>query len=181
MKQCTTIVANLAEELAEILAEMLGQKSNFFKENCVPSMCYIRMNRYPACPFSPQVFGLMPHTDSDFLTILHQDHVGGLQVLKDGKWIDINPKQDTLIVLIGDLFQAWSNGVYKSVEHRVIANKQFERFSTAYFLCPSYETMIESRGESSVYKRFSFREFRQQVQDDVKRYGHKIGLSRFIL
>ncbi|CAH1448337.1 unnamed protein product [Lactuca virosa] len=181
VKQYAMIISKLANELAEILAEMLGQKSDFFKENCVPSMCYIRMSRYPACPFSPEVFGLMPHTDSDFLTILHQDHIGGLQVLKDGKWISVNPKQKTLIVIVGDLFEAWSNGVFKSVEHRVIANKQFERFSTAYFLCPSFETMIESSEKSLIYKRFSFREFRQQVQDDVKRYGRKIGLSRFIL
>lgn len=181
MKQYAEIVSNLSVELAEILAEMLGRKSNFFRENCVPSMCYIRMSRYLACPYSPQVFGLMPHTDSDFLTILHQDHIGGLQILKDQKWINVSPKQDTLIVFIGDLFQAWSNGAYKSVEHRVIANKQFERFSAAYFLCPSYDTVIESCSESLVYKRFSFREFRQQVQDDVKRYGHKVGLSRFIL
>ncbi|XP_024989008.1 gibberellin 2-beta-dioxygenase 8-like [Cynara cardunculus var. scolymus] len=181
MKQYATIVSNLAEKLAEILAEKLGQTSDFFKKNCVPSMCYIRMSRYPPCPVTPQVLGLMPHTDSDFLTILHQDQVGGLQLQKNGKWINVHPNQETLLVIIGDLFQAWSDGVYKSLEHRVVANKQYERFSTAYFLCPSYETVIESCGESSVYRRFSFREFRQQVQDDVKRFGHKIGLSRFIL
>ncbi|GKB67240.1 gibberellin 2-beta-dioxygenase 8 [Tanacetum coccineum] len=45
---------------------------------------------------------------------------------------------------------AWSNGTYKSVEHRVVANKHFERFSTAYFLmCPSYDTIIESCDEDS--------------------------------
>ncbi|GJS94640.1 ribonuclease H-like domain-containing protein [Tanacetum coccineum] len=133
--------------------------------------------RYPSCPISPHVFGLMPHTDSDFLTILHQDHIGGLQLLKNGKWIAVNPKQETLIVIIGDLFQAWSNGTYKSVEHRVVANKHFERFSTAYFLCPSYDTIIESCEETSIYRRFSFKEFKQQVQDDVKSFGQKIGLS----
>ncbi|PWA73824.1 gibberellin 2-oxidase 8 [Artemisia annua] len=181
MKEYTNIVSILAEKLAEILAEKIGQKPKFFEENCVPSMCYIRMSRYPSCPISPHVFGLMPHTDSDFLTILHQDHIGGLQLLKNGKWIAVNPKQETLIVIIGDLFQAWSNGTYKSVEHRVVANKLFERFSTAYFLCPSYDTIIESCDETPVYRRFSFKEFRQQVQEDVKNYGHKIGLSRFLL
>ncbi|KAI3800311.1 hypothetical protein L1987_28398 [Smallanthus sonchifolius] len=181
MKQYAKIVSNLAEKLAEILAEKLGQKPEFFKENCLPSMCYIRMSRYPFCPISPHVFGLMPHTDSDFMTILHQDHIGGLQLLKNGKWIAVKPKQETLIVIIGDLFQAWSNDVYKSVEHRVVANKHFERYSIAYFLCPSNETVIESCGESSTYRRFSFGEFRQQVQDDVKRSGHKVGLPRFLL
>ncbi|GKB94887.1 gibberellin 2-beta-dioxygenase 8-like protein [Tanacetum coccineum] len=181
IKQYASIVSILAENLAEILAEKMGQKPKFFKENCVPSMCYVRMSRYPSCPISPHVFGLMPHTDSDFLTILHQDHIGGLQLLKNGKWIAVNPKQETLIVIIGDLFQAWSNGTYKSVEHRVVANKHFERFSTAYFLCPSYDTIIESCEETSIYRRFSFKEFKQQVQDDVKSFGQKIGLSRFIL
>lgn len=105
MKQYAKIVSNLAEKLAEILAEKLGHNLGFFKENCVPSKCYIRMSRYPICPISPHVFGLMPHTDSDFLTILHQDHIGGLQLLRSGKWINVNPKQETLTVMIGDLFQ----------------------------------------------------------------------------
>nr|XP_043620392.1 gibberellin 2-beta-dioxygenase 8-like [Erigeron canadensis] len=181
MKQYATIISNLADKVAEILAEKLGQKPNIFKENCMPSMCYLRMSRYPACPVSPHVFGLMPHTDSDFLTILNQDHIGGLQLLKNGKWIDVKPKREILIVIIGDLFQVWSNDVYKSVVHRVVANKHFERFSTAYFLCPSYETVIESCGESSNYMPFNFREYKQQVQDDVKRFGNKVGLPRFIL
>jgi gibberellin 2-oxidase len=63
------------------------------------------LNRYPACPISSEIFGLVPHTDSDFLTILSQDEVGGLQLMKDSKWVAVNPNQDALIVNIGDLFQ----------------------------------------------------------------------------
>ncbi|KAK9051834.1 hypothetical protein SSX86_028462 [Deinandra increscens subsp. villosa] len=181
MEQFATAVSNLAETLVEILAGELGHKYDFFKDNCLPSTCYLRMNRYPPCPVAPEVFGLMPHTDSDFLTILYQDEIGGLQLVKDGKWISVKPNKEALIINIGDLFQAWSNDVYKSVEHRVVANKRTERFSTAFFFCPSYDTMIQSCVENSIYRNFSFKEFRQQVQDDVKRYGYKIGLPRFIL
>ncbi|KAI8000275.1 Gibberellin 2-beta-dioxygenase 8 [Camellia lanceoleosa] len=181
MEQFATTVSDLAQKLAEILAEKMGHKSTFFKENCVPSTCYLRMNRYPPCPISSEIFGLIPHTDSDFLTVLHQDQIGGLQLVKDGKWIAVKPNPDALIINIGDLFQVWSNGVYRSVEHRVVANKKMERFSTAYFFCPSYDTLIQSCVEPSIYRRFSFREFRQQVQDDVKRFGHKIGLPRFLV
>ena len=67
--------------------------------------------------------------------------------------------------------------MYKSVEHRVVANPLHERFSTAYFFCPSYDTVIES----GVYRSFSFGEYRKQVQEDVKIFGHKIGLTRFLL
>ncbi|CAA7054627.1 unnamed protein product [Microthlaspi erraticum] len=170
----------LAYKLAEVLAEKSGRRSNFFKENCVRNTCYLRMNRYPPCPKPSEVYGLMPHTDSDFLTILYQDQVGGLQLIKDNKWIAVKPNPRALIINIGDLFQAWSNDMYKSVEHRVMTNPTVERFSTAYFLCPSYDAVIECSSECPAYRNFSFREFRQQVQEDVKKLGFKVGLPRFL-
>ncbi|XP_022139829.1 gibberellin 2-beta-dioxygenase 8 isoform X2 [Momordica charantia] len=186
MEEFAGKVSSLAQKVAEILAENLGSSSKFFVENCVGSSCFLRMNRYPPCPVPGpgQIFGLMPHTDSDFLTILHQDQVGGLQLLKDARWIAVKPNPDALIINIGDLFQAWSNDVYKSVEHRVVTNPKVERFSVAYFFCPSNETVIKSECENeaaAVYKRFSFREFRNQVQEDVRNHGYKIGLPRFLL
>ncbi|KAL0535170.1 hypothetical protein IC582_029494 [Cucumis melo] len=181
MEEYAGKVSRLAQKLAEILGENLGRSSKFFIENCVPSTCYLRMNRYPPCPVQGQIFGLMPHTDSDFLTILHQDQVGGLELVKDGKWIAVKPNPQALIVNIGDLFQVWSNDEYKSVEHRVVTNSRKERYSIAYFLCPWSETVIKSKSEPGVYRRFSFREFRNQVQEDVRKYGYKIGLPRFVL
>ncbi|KAK8488245.1 hypothetical protein V6N13_120052 [Hibiscus sabdariffa] len=70
--------------------------------------------------------------------------------------------------------KAWSNGFYISVEHCVLTHPTEERFSVAYFLCPSYDTVIESCSQPSVYSKFSFREYRQKVQEDVQRYGHKV-------
>ncbi|KAF7840671.1 pyruvate, phosphate dikinase regulatory protein 1, chloroplastic [Senna tora] len=180
-QQFASTVSNLAQTLASILAENMGHKSTFFEENCLPSTCYLRLNRYPPCPMASQVHGLMPHTDSDFLTILHQDQVGGLQLVKDGKWIAVKPNPHALIINIGDLFQAWSNGVYKSVEHRVMTNPRVERFSTAYFFCPSNDTVIESCIEPPMYRKFSFMQYRQQVRQDVQNLGSKIGLPRFLI
>ncbi|CAN8325460.1 unnamed protein product [Cochlearia groenlandica] len=170
----------LAYTLAEVLAEKAGRKLNFFRENCVRNTCYLRMNRYPPCPKPSEVYGLMPHTDSDFLTILYQDQVGGLQLIKDNRWFAVKPNPSALIINIGDLFQAWSNDIYKSVEHRVMTNPTVERFSTAYFLCPSYDAVIECSSDCPAYRNFSFGEFRQQVQDDVKMLGFKVGLPRFL-
>ncbi|KAH1036042.1 hypothetical protein GYH30_055820 [Glycine max] len=182
IQQFATQVSILSKTLADILAEKMGHKSTFFEENCLPRSCYIRLNRYPPCPLASEVHGLMPHTDSAFLTILHQDQVRGLQMLKDGKWIAVKPNPDALIIIIGDLFQAWSNGVYKSVEHRVVTNPKLERFSVAYFFCPSDDTVIESCStEPSLYRNFSFGEYRQQVREDVHNLGYKIGLPKFLL
>lgn len=113
IQQFATQVSILSKTLADILAEKMGHKSTFFEENCLPRSCYIRLNRYPPCPLASEVHGLMPHTDSAFLTILHQDQVRGLQMLKDGKWIAVKPNPDALIIIIGDLFQVIINIIMK--------------------------------------------------------------------
>ena len=43
------------------------------------------------------------HYDTGLITILSQDDVGGLQVLRpsDKKWIDIPPQEDTLVINTG--------------------------------------------------------------------------------
>jgi isopenicillin N synthase-like dioxygenase len=76
--------------------------------------------------------------------------------------------------------QAWSNNLYKSVEHKVVANAAAERFSAAYFLCPSYDSLVGTCGEPSPYRDFTFGEYRRKVQEDVKRTGRKIGLPNFL-
>ncbi|KAI4333812.1 hypothetical protein L6164_018573 [Bauhinia variegata] len=175
-----TTAAHLAETLAEILAQKLNIKSGYFQENCLPNTSFVRLNRYPSCPIPSKVFGLLPHCDSSFLTIVYQDQVGGLQLLKDGKWVGVNPNPQALIVNIGDLFQAISNGVYKSIKHRVAASDKVERFSMAYFYCPSNEAVIQSYGTPAMYRKFTFREYKQQTEKDVKDTGDKVGLSRFL-
>ncbi|MCL7051896.1 hypothetical protein MKW94_012543 [Papaver nudicaule] len=186
IEKFTTTLSELALKIAEVLAENVGCDAKglagYFAENCSEKTCYLRLNRYPPCPISSdQVVGLMPHTDSDFLTILYQDQVGGLQLVKDNKWVTVKPNPQYLIINIGDLFQAWSNDLYKSVEHRVMTNNKFERFSAAYLLCPSHDTVIQSKGGPPLYKKFSFGEFREQVQEDVRKLGRKVGLPRFRL
>ncbi|KAJ7948478.1 Gibberellin 2-beta-dioxygenase 8 [Quillaja saponaria] len=176
-----TRVSRLAESLAEILAQKSGIKSSYFQENCLPNTSYLRLNRYPPCPFSSKVFGLLPHSDSSFLTIVYQDRVGGLQLMRDGKWFGVKPNPNALIVNIGDLFQALSNGVYKSIKHRVVAAEKVERFSVAYFYCPSNNAVIQSCGTPVLYRKFSFREYKEQNDKDVKETGDKVGLSRFLL
>ncbi|XP_031129064.1 gibberellin 2-beta-dioxygenase 8-like [Ipomoea triloba] len=181
MRQVAIPLYELGQKLAAILAEKVGSSPTYFQETCLLTHSYIRMNRYPPRPISFHSLGLMPHTDSDFLTILHQDDVPGLQLVKHRKWVSVKPNPDALVINIGDLFEAWSNGIYRSVEHRVVTNSTRERFSTAFFLCPSYDTVISSSFEPRLYRRFTFKEFKEQVREDVKKIGHKVGLSRFLV
>ncbi|WOL13332.1 gibberellin 2-beta-dioxygenase 8 [Canna indica] len=180
IEEFSSAMSQLADQLIDTLAEGLGCEGTYIKENCKRNTCYLRLNRYPPCPLPGEVFGLVPHTDSDFLTIVCQDKVTGLQLKKGGRWFTVKPNPNTLIVNVGDLFQAWSNGLYKSVEHRVMSNPHEERFSVAYFVCPSNETIIQSNVQPAVYGKFSFGEYRRQVQQDVRLTGQKVGLARFL-
>ncbi|CAL9153267.1 unnamed protein product [Musa hybrid cultivar] len=180
IEELSSAMSRLADRLMGILAEGLGSDGSYIKDNCKRNTCYLRLNRYPPCPVAGEVFGLVPHTDTDFLTVLCQDNVIGLQLKKGGRWIAVRPNPGTLIINVGDLFQAWSNGLYKSVEHRVMSNPHLERFSVAYFVCPSKETLIESSARPAIYRKFSFGEYRQQVQQDVTLLGYKVGLTRFL-
>ncbi|XP_071733166.1 gibberellin 2-beta-dioxygenase 8-like [Rutidosis leptorrhynchoides] len=183
MQEYASAMQQLANLIAKVLVMNMGVRKGEWEDKCDASTCFMRLNRYPPCPISSEVFGLVPHTDSDFLTILHQDeHVGGLQLMKDSKWMAVKPNPDALVVNIGDLFQAWSNDVYKSVEHKVMVNREVERHSIAYFLCPSYESIIGCCDqEKSTYRKFTFGEYRSQIQQDVRAFGHKVGLPRFLV
>lgn len=105
MKKLAMAMSGLARLLAGVLTEYLGHSKQLFDENCYESTCFLRLNRYPPCPLSPEMYGLVPHTDSDFLTILHQDQVGGLHLMKDSRWVAVKPNPEALIINIGDLFQ----------------------------------------------------------------------------
>jgi gibberellin 2-oxidase len=110
-REVAVAMSKLAGTLARVLAEALlagrrGSSSERFPaEGCDETTCFLRLNRYPPCPVSPDAFGLVPHTDSDFLTVLCQDHVGGLQLMKGARWVAVKPIPGALIVNIGDLFQ----------------------------------------------------------------------------
>ncbi|KAI5571768.1 hypothetical protein BDE02_11G116800 [Populus trichocarpa] len=177
----TATAEKLAKDLSEILAENLGVSSTFFQENCLPETSYLRMNRYPPCPFSSEVLGALPHTDSCFVNVLNQDQIGGLQLWMNGKWISVKPNPKALIINIGDLFQAASNDVYKSIRHRVLASKQAERFSLAYLYCPRKDAVIESGMKPPMYRKFTFGELTEQNARDVKETGNKGGIPRFLM
>ncbi|XP_050140624.1 gibberellin 2-beta-dioxygenase 8-like isoform X2 [Malus sylvestris] len=124
---------------------------------------------------SASAWGMDVHTDSSVLSILNQDEVGGLEVLKDNEWFSVNPIPNTLIVNLGDMMQAISDDKYKSVKHRVKVNRSKERVSICYFVFPGEGSVIRS----SNYKPFTYRDFQNEVQQDIKSVGYKVGLERF--
>lgn len=78
--------------------------------------------------------GLGAHTDLQSFTLLWQDSVGGLQVLRhDGQWIKVPPVEGTFVVNIGDFLMRLSNDRFKSTVHRVFNRAPVDRYSMPFF------------------------------------------------
>ncbi|KAK6121710.1 hypothetical protein DH2020_044578 [Rehmannia glutinosa] len=147
---------------------------------------YLRINNYspPECIDDQETEGLGMHTDMSCITIVYQDDIGGLQVRsKEGKWMDINPHENTLVVNIGDLMQAWSNGKFRSSEHRVVLRKNVNRFSVAFFWCFEDEKVVfapeEVVGEGNlrVYKPFVCGEYVKFRENSEEGKFEKVGFT----
>lgn len=74
------------------------------------------------------------HTDSGFVTLLAQDGVPGLQARRrDGRWVDVPPREGTLVVNFGQVLERWCGGRIRATEHRVLGSDR-ERHSIPFFL-----------------------------------------------
>ena len=82
------------------------------------------------------------HTDYECLTLLHTRNQGLQVMTQDDNWIDVPVDPDVLIVNIGDMMEAWTNGIFRSTPHRVL-NLKPERFSLPYFVATNYDTEIK--------------------------------------
>lgn len=119
----------------ELLSEALGLHPNHLNDMSCAEGLAVLGHYYPACPQPELTLGTTEHADNDFLTVLLQDHIGGLQILCDNNWIDVPSHPGALVVKLGDLLQLISNDRFKSAQHRVLANRVGPRISVASFFC----------------------------------------------
>lgn len=99
-------VRALAFHLEDLISESLGLEKDQIRKVLGEQEQNMTINLYPICPEPELTYGLPAHTDPHAITILLPDpQVGGLQVLKDGKWIAVNPIPGAFIINIGDQLQ----------------------------------------------------------------------------
>ncbi|PKI39990.1 gibberellin 20-oxidase-like protein isoform X2 [Punica granatum] len=158
-------MADLSKKIVQIMLKILGEGSEnkYYESDFKNCHGYLRVNNYspPETVENQEVEGLGQHTDMSCITIVYQDEIGGLQVRsQSGKWFDISPREEILVVNIGDLLQAWSNDRLRSSEHRVMLKAPRNRLSLAFFWCFEDDKAVTSPdevvGEGSVklYKPF---------------------------
>jgi isopenicillin N synthase-like dioxygenase len=99
-------VRDLGFRLYAAISESLGLDKDYIKKVLGEQEQHMAVNFYPKCPSPELTYGLPAHTDPNALTILLMDEqVAGLQVLKEGKWIAVNPRPNALVINLGDQLQ----------------------------------------------------------------------------
>ncbi|KAF8034413.1 hypothetical protein BT93_C0651 [Corymbia citriodora subsp. variegata] len=135
MNTYVTRVAELDSLLKKLVLGSLGIDK--YVESLAKSVGYnFRLMRY-AAPGTEESKkpGTRCHRDANFMTILHQNHVNGLEVqTKDGRWIEVAPSSaSSFIVLAGESFYGWSNGRLHSPCHRVMMSGYEARYCIGLF------------------------------------------------
>jgi isopenicillin N synthase-like dioxygenase len=139
----------LGQALLRALAAALELAPDTFGAAVSPPEVLLKVIRYRTPPDAPPPDldgsrqGVGAHRDTGFLSFVHQDDVGGLQVERDGRLVDVPPRPGALVVNIGEMFQLVTRGYYKATVHRVVSPPPgVERISLAYFFNPKLEATL---------------------------------------
>ena len=79
-------------------------------------------------------FGIAPHTDTSFMTLLAQNRIPGLSIrLPTGRWVDAPAIDGAFLVNGGDLLRRWTNDRFLATPHRVLNRSGQERYAIPFF------------------------------------------------
>ncbi|GAA1629465.1 isopenicillin N synthase family dioxygenase [Georgenia ruanii] len=122
--------------------QALGQPADLLDDDFRAPDARLKIVRYPEAPDDDHGQGVGEHKDFGFLTLLFvEPGKGGLQVEKDGAWIEAEPLEDALIVNIGEMLEAATDGYLRATNHRVVSRPgDGDRISVPYFFNPGLGT-----------------------------------------
>ena len=146
----------LAERMLGLYAVASGLAEDAFALGALPHF-RLTVNDYPTWTY-PEAAGesaaeedkllLLEHADDSAVTILaQQGDYEGLQIqAPDGTWIGVPIVPGALQVFSGSLLARWTSGRLRPGRHRVVAGGTVTRRSTAVFVYPALETVVEPVG-----------------------------------
>ena len=138
-------VEALGRELLPAWAVSLDLAPEWFDRFFATPHVTLSMLHYPPqAEVGNRQYGIAPHTDNSFMTLLAQSNVGGLAVrMPSGHWRMVDKVPGTFLVNTGNLMVRWTNGRYLSTKHRVINTANVDRYSLPVFFGPSPDAVIE--------------------------------------
>ncbi|KAI3460953.1 hypothetical protein Pfo_017616 [Paulownia fortunei] len=148
--------------ILDLICEGLGLKPGYF-DGELSKIQLMSINHHIPCPNPSLTLGMPEHTDPNLITMLQQCSVPGLQVFREGQWMNIESTPTAFIVIPGLQLKVISNGKFSSPIHRVMTHSEESRTTIGTFLIPSHDILIEPAkdyaGDAPVYRGFTYKEF----------------------
>lgn len=141
-----TRLAAVAHRLLRELLASIGAPPDFFDAAFAdrPHL-HTKLIRYPGSAPTGADQGVGAHKDYGFLTLLLQDAVGGLQVVRDGAFVDVPPLPGAFVVNLGELLEIATEGYLTATDHRVVSPRgSVERYSVPFFYNPRLDAVVET-------------------------------------
>ena len=157
----------LGRSLLPVYARALGMPAEYFDNLFEDPVWTTRNQHYPPMEAEENQFGIAPHQDHGFLTLLPVVDVPGLQIrTTDGEWMAVEYTEDAILVNTGEFLNRWTNGRFMATPHRVLPPKN-DRYSIAFFYNPTWDTVADplptciSPEQPSKFKPVRFQDYRE--------------------
>ena len=127
---------SLCMRMLPVYATAFGLDDNYFDFPFRDPQLTLRLSHYPPSEIGESdQYGVAPHTDSSFLTMLAQSELPGLSIRSaDGDWIDAPVLEDAFLVNSGDMLRRWTNHQFLSTPHCAVnRNPGRDRYSIPFF------------------------------------------------
>ncbi|XP_047338972.1 probable 2-oxoglutarate-dependent dioxygenase AOP1 [Impatiens glandulifera] len=144
--------------------------SDYYNKHAENVTCLMRGLKYKLLPKNNDekpTHGLMPHVDHSILSILYDNGIQGLEIFSDDdEWVPVMIPKGSLLVIVGDAFEVWSNGKFRAVKHRVTMHTgDKEKYTCALFMLPKDGVLMEvppelvAEGDSPLFRSFVFSDY----------------------
>ncbi len=131
----------LGYAMLPLYARALDLPVDYFAPYFTEPMWWTRNTFYPALEPEENQFGISPHSDHSFITLLPFSDVAGLEILlPGGTWSPAVPIDGGILVNTGEFLNRWSNGRFLATPHRVVVPGE-DRCSMAMFFNPNADTL----------------------------------------
>ncbi|MDQ1177365.1 isopenicillin N synthase family oxygenase [Microbacterium sp. SORGH_AS_0421] len=137
-------LTGVARKLLRAWALALGAEEQYFDRHFGDPQTLIKIVRYPGKDDPTPQQGVGAHKDSGVLTLLWvEPGKGGLQVEREGEWVDAPPVSGAFVVNIGELLEYATQGYLRATNHRVISPRfPDERISVPFFFNPALDARL---------------------------------------
>ncbi|TVU50005.1 hypothetical protein EJB05_01354, partial [Eragrostis curvula] len=177
VEKYAVLTRGMGLEILELLCEGLGFRSGYFEGEQTDGMVSVSIIHYPPCPNPSRILGLPPHCDRNLITMVLSGAVRGLEVFYNGDWIKVEPLRNAFVINFGIQLEVVTNGIMKSMEHRVVTNLALPRTSVVtslmatddFLIGPAEELLCENNPRR--YRNTVFRDFMRLYNKALEESG----------